>query len=168
MNELLKDREPIEADIASFRRPEAKTPDAMDNFGNADGFSDAPPAEKPVIGPDHDRLVADDNGPLQSNALFATEELRQFRSNWNKVQVSFVDEPRAAVQQADALVADVVNRITEQFASERERLESQWARGEDANTEELRQRFKRYRAFFDRLLSLKGDEMPIAETPTGR
>jgi hypothetical protein len=32
-------------------------------------------------------------------------------------------------------------------------LEKQWGSGKDADTEELRQAFKRYRAFFDRLLS---------------
>ena len=47
----------------------------------------------------------------------------------------------------------VVGRIAEQFASEREQLEKQWDRGEDVNTEDLRQAIKRYRAFFDRLLA---------------
>jgi hypothetical protein len=69
------------------------------------------------------------------------------------VQTSFVDEPRAAVEQADSLVACTVKRIAEQFASEREQLERQWDRGEDVNTEDLRQALKRYRAFFDRLLA---------------
>jgi hypothetical protein len=41
-----------------------------------------------------------------------------------------------------------------QFATERERLEKQWDRGENVNTEDLRQAFKRYRAFFDRLLTV--------------
>jgi hypothetical protein len=48
---------------------------------------------------------------------------------------------------------NVVKRIAEQFASEREQLEKQWDRGEDVNTEDLRQALKRYRAFFDHLLS---------------
>lgn len=67
------------------------------------------------------------------------------------MQTSFVDEPRAAVEKADSLVASVVKRIAEQFATEREQLETQWDRGEDVDTEDLRQAFKRYRAFFDRL-----------------
>ena len=59
----------------------------------------------------------------------------------------------AAVEQADGLVANVVQRIAEQFASEREKLEGQWSKGDNVNTEDLRQALRRYRAFFDRLLS---------------
>jgi len=57
------------------------------------------------------------------------------------------------VEQADTLVAAVVQRIAEQFAEERAKLEQQWDDGGDVSTEELRQGLKRYRAFFDRLLS---------------
>jgi hypothetical protein len=85
--------------------------------------------------------------------LFAENELRDFRARWDQVQTSFVDEPRHAVEQADTLVATVVKRIAEQFAEERSKLEKQWDRGDNVSTEELRQGFKRYRAFFDRLLS---------------
>ena len=91
---------------------------------------------------------------LHANPLFPENELHGFRSRWDQVQTSFVDEPRAAVEQADSLVATVVKRIAEQFASEREQLEKQWDRGENVNTEDLRQALKRYRAFFDRLLSV--------------
>jgi hypothetical protein len=37
--------------------------------------------------------------------------------------------------------------------NERERLEAQWSRGDDVSTEDLRVALKRYRSFFDRLLS---------------
>ena len=65
----------------------------------------------------------------------------------------FVDEPRGAVEDADALVANVMQRLAEGFAQERERLEAQWGRGEDISTEDLRVALQRYRAFFQRLLS---------------
>jgi uncharacterized protein YktB (UPF0637 family) len=70
------------------------------------------------------------------------------------VQTSFVDEPRQAVEQADSLVANVVKRIAEQFSAEREKLEKQWDSGSEVSTEDLRQALKRYRSFFDRLLTL--------------
>jgi hypothetical protein len=85
--------------------------------------------------------------------LFAEAELRDFRARWDQVQTSFVDEPRHAVEQADTLVATVVKRIAEQFSEERAKLEKQWDRGDDVSTEDLRQSLRRYRAFFDRLLS---------------
>jgi hypothetical protein len=92
--------------------------------------------------------TADPAGPL-----FPDDELHNFRARWDQVQTSFVDEPRQAVEQADSLVANVVKRIAEQFSTERERLEKQWDSGDNVTTEDLRQGLRRYRAFFDRLLT---------------
>ena len=47
----------------------------------------------------------------------------------------------------------MVKRIAEQFANERAELGKQWDKGGDVSTEDLRQALRRYRAFFDRLLS---------------
>jgi hypothetical protein len=85
--------------------------------------------------------------------LFADNDRSSLRSRWNDVQAGFVDDPKACVQKADALVADVVQQLTEGFYDARSRLEAQWARGEDASTEDLRQALKRYREFFERLLA---------------
>lgn len=97
--------------------------------------------------------AADPQASRKNAPLFADDELRDLRARWDQVQASFVDEPRHAVAQADALVAIVIKRISEQFAEEREKLEKQWDRGDNVSTEDLRQGFMRYRAFFDRLLS---------------
>lgn len=85
--------------------------------------------------------------------LFPDNELNEFRARWDRVQIGFVDEPRAAVEQADGLVATIVKRIAEQFAAERAELEHQWDRGDNVSTEDLRQALRRYRSFFDRLLA---------------
>jgi hypothetical protein len=85
--------------------------------------------------------------------LFPDNELNDLRARWDKAQIGFVDEPRAAVEQADSLVATVVKRIAEQFANERAELEHQWDRGDDVSTEDLRLALRRYRSFFDRLLA---------------
>jgi hypothetical protein len=77
----------------------------------------------------------------------------EFQRRWEEIQVRFVDEPRGAVEDADALVATVMQRLAEGFAQERERLEAQWGRGEDISTEDLRVALQRYRSFFQRLLS---------------
>jgi hypothetical protein len=92
-------------------------------------------------------------GAADAGPLFPDDELHNFRARWDQVQASFVDEPRKAVEQADSLVANVVQRIAEQFSNERGRLEEQWSKGDNVNTEDLRQALRRYRAFFDRLLS---------------
>ena len=70
------------------------------------------------------------------------------------MQGSFVDEPRKAVQEADALVAAATKRLADMFADERAKLEHEWDRGEEVSTEDLRVALRRYRTFFDRLLSM--------------
>jgi hypothetical protein len=89
----------------------------------------------------------------QPGQLFPENELNEFRARWDKAQIRFVDEPPAAVEQADSLVATVVKRIAEQFAAERAELEHQWDRGDNVSTEDLRQALRRYHSFFDRLLA---------------
>lgn len=86
--------------------------------------------------------------------LFVSHESEDFRHRWNDIQTGFVDEPRQAVERADELVASAIKRLAEIFATERSSLEEQWARGGDASTEDLRLALRRYRAFFDRLLSV--------------
>lgn len=86
--------------------------------------------------------------------LFREDELQGFRSRWDQVQASFVDEPRQAVEQADGLVANMVKRLAEEFATARTRLEKQWDTGSEVSTEELRQVLRRYRTFFNRLLPI--------------
>jgi hypothetical protein len=86
-------------------------------------------------------------------ALLADEDAGGFRSRWNEIQVRFVDEPRGSVQKADGLVAEMMGRLTQMFSEERTRLESQWERGDDVSTEDLRIALQRYRSFFERLLS---------------
>jgi hypothetical protein len=86
--------------------------------------------------------------------LLASDDNEQFRRRWETIQTGFVDEPRETVEQADQLVAQVMKRVAEGFATERERLEQQWGRGEDVSTEDLRLALQRYRSFFQRLLDV--------------
>ena len=90
----------------------------------------------------------------QAGPLFSPEETKDFRARWDALQVSFVDEPREAVEQADNLVAVTMKRLAEMFAAERARLEGQWDRGDNVSTEDLRLALRRYRSFFGRLLSV--------------
>jgi hypothetical protein len=87
-------------------------------------------------------------------ALFAGNEANELRSRWDSIQVGFVDEPRKAVQEADALVSDTIKRLSEVFANERQNLEHQWGRNDNVSTEDLRVALRRYRSFFSRLLAI--------------
>jgi len=77
----------------------------------------------------------------------------EYRRRWEAVQTGFVDEPRRAVEKADALVAEVMQELASSFAQERDGLESQWSEGDQVSTEDLRVSLRRYRSFFDRLLT---------------
>ena len=94
------------------------------------------------------------NEDLTEKALFAENELSGLRSRWDEVQSGFVDDPKECVHKADGLVSEVVEQLTNGFSEARSRLEAQWARGEEASTEDLRLALKRYRDFFQRLLSV--------------
>jgi hypothetical protein len=90
----------------------------------------------------------------EANAqLLEGDELHGVIERWREIQAQFVDEPRAAVREADALVADLMQRLARMFAGEREQLESRLASGDSASTEDLRQGLQRYRSFFERLLA---------------
>ena len=87
--------------------------------------------------------------------LFEDEAARKFRSRWQVIQGKFVDDPRDSVKQADDLVADIIKSVTMSFADRRVTLEKQWNNGENVSTEDMRQALKRYRSFFERLLTLE-------------
>lgn len=88
-----------------------------------------------------------------SGPLLPQDSVQDFRTQWDRVQTTFVDDPRAAVQQADDLVKSAVQRLSESFTTARDSLERQWDRGDQVNTEDLRQALRKYRAFFQRILA---------------
>ena len=108
--------------------------------------------------PAEDEPVARDTGTETTETerlepLLGADDAGDFRGRWESIQASFVDEPREAVQRADALVAELMQLLARTFAQERETLEQQWAGGGEAGTEELRIALQRYRSFFERLLA---------------
>lgn len=106
---------------------------------------------EPLDHPDPARPHAVDDAPAQ---LFANDELNGYRTRWSAIQTGFVDEPRRAVEEADTLVAELMKRLAEVFAEERRGLEAHWERSDQVSTEDLRIAMRRYRSFFERLLSI--------------
>jgi hypothetical protein len=107
----------------------------------------AAPAQEAAAGND---LGTGDQPRVQ---LLEDHELQSVHMQWKEIQAEFVDEPRKAVQDADALVAELMQRLAQMFATEREQLESRWSGGGDVSTEDLRRGLRRYRSFFERLLA---------------
>ena len=85
--------------------------------------------------------------------LLDDNEADGFRRRWHAIQAEFVDDPQQSVESADALVAELIQQLARSFSEERASLESQWTRGKEVDTEELRVSLRRYRSFFERLLS---------------
>jgi hypothetical protein len=52
------------------------------------------------------------------------------------------------------MVAELMKRLAEVFAEERRQLETRWERKDQVSTEDLRLAMRRYRSFFERLLSV--------------
>src|SRR5688500_5664873 len=146
---------PVERAVADDRGAVVNRSGIVDRPGINDGPGDRPG----VI--DHPSDIArgvttsttSTDGTRQMD-LFPNEELVGYRTRWESIQTGFVDQPRAAVEQADALVSQVVTRLTEVFARERSTLEGQWTKGDSVSTEDLRVALTRYRSFFHRLLSM--------------
>jgi hypothetical protein len=86
--------------------------------------------------------------------LFTPELAESYRARWLSIQSGFVDDPRQAVRRGDELVARVMTDLANTFAEERHRVEGQLDETGEGSTENLRVTLRRYRSFFERLLSL--------------
>jgi hypothetical protein len=114
--------------------------------------ADTAAAQADLTPPPADAPRLDDDEPVTQ--LFAGEDAAGYRTRWGAIQTGFVDEPRRAVEEADTLVAEVMKRLAEGFANERRELEARWEKTDQVSTENLRLAMRRYRAFFERLLSV--------------
>ena len=89
---------------------------------------------------------------VETESFLPPDRMEEFRERWDEIQAGFVDDPRNSVQKAHGLVSSLVKELNDVFSRERSGLESQWNRGEEADTENLRVALRRYRAFLNRLL----------------
>jgi hypothetical protein len=133
------DREQLSAEVSSDARP-SDTMGADDRTVGTEPGGDVPASPGP-------------GGTSTAGPLLAARDAEGFRARWTDVQTAFVDSPRQSVEQADALVAEVMQHLAKTFADERSELERQWDRGDDIATDDLRTAFQRYRSFFERLLA---------------
>ena len=105
----------------------------------------SPPPNAPIAIPIKSETVA---------TLFSPAEAGSLRSRWENIQIEFVDAPRDSVGHADQLVVEAIQSLATGFSAERQKLEQQWNRQESVSTEDLRQSLRRYRSFFERILSV--------------
>ena len=124
-----------------------------------EGLAKMPSAQHEAEGDLNEPVLDNQNTDVRAEErelapLFLPDVVKEFRSHWDTVQRGFVDDPRQAVRQGDELVVQVMKSLAETFSHERATLEGQVNQsGGTASTETLRIALRRYRSFFERLLS---------------
>jgi len=151
-------RDQRDQEAARAQRPQQKAADMAAPPAGRRPSSDGPSIEAGNSRPEPDTAptrTAVSQGPddAQPIPLLSADVAAAFLQRWDTLQATFVDEPRRVVEQADSLVAEVMQRIAETMAQERTGLEHQWAAGDEVSTEDLRLALQHYRSFFKRLLS---------------
>jgi hypothetical protein len=128
--------------------------DAGAHTRDADGASTAgvgAGAAASAAGAAHHDSSAD--GDEERAALVTRDRAESYSARWDSVKGEFVDEPRRAVADADALVGELLDELQELFKQQRTQIE-QGLDADETSTEDLRLALRRYRSFFDRLLSI--------------
>src|SRR5437588_625224 len=120
--ERIEDEQLTTEDIARHSQPrgpeavkpvqsETSSPEKRKITSLSERDSFAQPSRGPELGssprPEAASSAPRGTEPLGEEAtpLFTNNESEEFRTRWNSIQASFVDEPRKAVEQADGLVA---------------------------------------------------------------
>lgn len=88
----------------------------------------------------------------RSTQLIDSESLSALRSEWDAIQVLFVDDPRNAVVRADELLVRAFTVISNAIARDRSEIHERWSH--DATTEDLRIAMQRYRWHLRSLLGV--------------
>ena len=88
----------------------------------------------------------------RSGQLLDSESLSALRSEWDAIQVLFVDDPRSAVVRADELLVRAFTVVSNAIARDRAEIQERW--GRDPSTEDLRIAMQRYRWHLRSLLGL--------------
>ena len=97
--------------------------DTTDTAGTPDLVPDEPDFEARGI-----VAAGPSTAPVDESALL---------ERWSKIQVSFVKDPHAAVEEADALINEIVEARRRAFDEHRASLTGRW-RETEADTEDLR------------------------------
>ncbi len=132
-----------DADADMRERAPARSREARDDERSTTTSSDPAPARARA-----------DSSEETLEPLFASGLAESFRERWISIQSGFVDDPKQAVRRGDELVAEVMSNLAQGFATERQRMEAQLDETGEGATENLRVALRRYRSFFERLLSL--------------
>ena len=93
------------------------------------------------------------DGSQVATTLLREDEVDDWQSRWESIQIGFVDEPSSSVKQADELVTEVMKQIDRRFSEKHTTLLRQWG-SQEATTEDQRLALQSYRSFFNWLINL--------------
>ena len=103
----------------------------------------------------------EDKEQWEQTAPRQTEERRpeqmqtdELQSRWNLIQKEFVDDPHTSVKKAEALVAEMMDKVRQILSEQQMSLNESINGHDDISTEDLRVALQRYRSFFNRLLEI--------------
>lgn len=131
------------------------TQDMNQRDENRDQLPDTKPSGESYsrIEPQLDNRTVPDQPDTGSQLLWIESGvIDELRSRWNSIQAQFVDQPCTAIEQADALIADALERIQKSLAEQQAVLRDRWYDHEDISTEELRVTLQDYRSYLNSLL----------------
>ncbi|MGP3771944.1 hypothetical protein ACTWJ8_14005 [Streptomyces sp. SDT5-1] len=89
----------------------------------------------------------------RGSGLVPEGEREELQGRLRHALAGFVDEPRAAVEEADHVLEDLTARLTETLAGHRRTLRTSW-QGSTEDTEQLRLALRDYRETAERLLRI--------------
>jgi len=93
-------------------------------------------------------------GAPAAEATASAPDQEVLTNRWREIQSGFVDDPKAAVRDADALVVELLEQLADRLSAERKQLEAAWREGEHPSTEDLRVNLQHYRTLAQRIISL--------------
>jgi hypothetical protein len=91
--------------------------------------------------------------PDDAVTVWHEDAVHDFQQRWREVQLRFVDDPRAAADEAQQLVAEALDRFSEAVTARKGELDG-WQGADGADTERMRTVVRRYRKLLDRLLEV--------------
>jgi hypothetical protein len=85
--------------------------------------------------------------------VWSSGRAEEYRDRWRQVQVRFLDDPRSAAEQAEGLVSEVLDALTQALDGQKRALDG-WRSAGHVDTERLRVCVRGYRDLLDRVLTL--------------
>lgn len=86
--------------------------------------------------------------------IWSPDATAEFQQRWRDVQLRFVDDPRAAADEAAGLASEVLERFNAVVAERQRKLDAWRTNADQADTEQMRMAVRNYRQLIDRLFEV--------------